>query len=230
MREGRYPENLGPSAHRGRFLSDHRLLGQHQAKGFEAASLSCARQQFSERGLLPAGAEGWRQHRVCRPQTANPIIAPRISGSNEYNSRHATLDVPTRMLIMFASWLAQSVEPNQGEEEPISISFKVLFAESGEKISKPKWASVAGSQGRTSMWRSWGRLPVAPLRAVAVLHSQDLCPGLAELRPAKLPIERETAYGTGCPGGDLEFPAAIAAVRSLYCVPRNWRDARCTTS
>jgi hypothetical protein len=134
------------------------------------------------------------------------------------------------MLIMFASWRAQSVEPNQGEEEPISISFKVLFAESGEKMSKPKWASVAGSQGRTSMWRSWGRLPVAPLRAVAVLHSQDLCPGLAELRPAKLPIERETAYGTGCPGGDLEFPAAIAAVRSLYCVPRNWRDARCTTS
>jgi len=84
-----------------------------------------------------------------KPQTS--IINPPKSGSNEYNSRHAKLNVETGLLIMFPSWLGHSVESNQGEEERISISFNVMFAEFGERMSKPKWEPYTGPQGQESM-------------------------------------------------------------------------------
>ena len=82
-----------------------------------------------------------------RPQTT--IISPPVSERNEYNSIHATLTVETGLLIMFPSWLAHSVEPNQGDEERISISFNVMFTEYGERMSKPKWQPRAAAEEPT---------------------------------------------------------------------------------
>ena len=80
-----------------------------------------------------------------KPQTN--IMAPQFAEPNPHNSRNAHIDVQAGALILFPAWLPHSVEQNTGEGERISISFNIMFAQYGERMSQPKWEYEAGLGG-----------------------------------------------------------------------------------
>ncbi len=96
----------------------------------------------------PAGADSVVFH---DPKAQTNIIAPRVTQSNEHNSRNATLAVEAGSLIIFPAWLPHSVGANGGEAERISISFNVMFSQFGEEMSQPKWESDPDGEGQTSV-------------------------------------------------------------------------------
>ncbi len=46
------------------------------------------------------------------------------------------------MLLMFPSYLAHSVAPNESDELRISISFNMMFSRFAEQLSGPLWGST----------------------------------------------------------------------------------------
>jgi hypothetical protein len=40
---------------------------------------------------------------------------------------------------MFPAFLEHSVDPNESEEERISVSFNVMFSSFAQQLSKPLW-------------------------------------------------------------------------------------------
>jgi len=75
-----------------------------------------------------------------RPQTG--IIRPPVTELTSQNTDQVVVTVRDGMLLMFPSYLAHSVAPNESDKLRISISFNMMFSRYAERISKPLWGSA----------------------------------------------------------------------------------------
>jgi uncharacterized protein (TIGR02466 family) len=75
-----------------------------------------------------------------RPQTG--IIRPPVTELTSQNTDQVVVTVSDGMLLMFPSYLAHSVAPNESDKLRISISFNMMFSLYTERLSKPLWGSI----------------------------------------------------------------------------------------
>lgn len=74
-----------------------------------------------------------------RPQTG--VIRPPVTELTSQNTDQVVVTVSDGMLLMFPSYLAHSVAPNESDKLRISISFNMMFSRYAERLSKPLWGS-----------------------------------------------------------------------------------------
>ncbi len=86
-----------------------------------------------------SGAESVNFHDP-RPQTG--IIRPPVTELTSQNTDQVLLTVSDGMLLMFPSYLAHSVAPNESDTLRISISFNLMFSNYTERLSRPLWGSA----------------------------------------------------------------------------------------
>ncbi len=73
-----------------------------------------------------------------RPQTA--IIFAKPKRMNDFNVNQIKLAPQEGMLIVFPSWLQHFVQPNQSDEERLSISFNMMFkGELGMQLARTRY-------------------------------------------------------------------------------------------
>ncbi len=70
-----------------------------------------------------------------RPQTG--IIRPPVTELTPQNTDQVVVTVSDGMLLMFPSYLAHSVAPNESDKLRIGISFNMMFSLYAEWLSKP---------------------------------------------------------------------------------------------
>ena len=75
-----------------------------------------------------------------RPQTG--IIRPPVTELTSQNTDQVVVTVSDGMLLMFPSYLAHSVAPNESDKLRISISFNLMFSQYAERLSTPLWGSA----------------------------------------------------------------------------------------
>jgi len=75
-----------------------------------------------------------------RPQTG--IIRPPVTKLTSQNTDQVVVTVSDGMLLMFPSYLAHSVAPNESDKLRISISFNMMFSLYTERLSRPLWGST----------------------------------------------------------------------------------------
>lgn len=75
-----------------------------------------------------------------RPQTG--IIRPPVTELTSQNTDQAVVTVSDGMLLMFPSYLAHSVGPNESGKLKTSISFNMMFSQYAERLSRPLWRST----------------------------------------------------------------------------------------
>ena len=75
-----------------------------------------------------------------RPQTG--IIRPPVTELTSQNADQVVVTVSDGMLLMFPSYLAHSVAPNESGKLRISISFNMMFSHYAERLSRPLWGST----------------------------------------------------------------------------------------
>ena len=73
------------------------------------------------------------------PRRQTGIIRPPIVELTAGNTDQVVVKVRDGTLLMFPSFLEHSVDPNENEEERISVSFNVMFSSFAERLSKPLW-------------------------------------------------------------------------------------------
>ena len=79
-----------------------------------------------------------------RPQTM--VISPRVERDNPANAGKMTITVNEGLLLIFPAWLAHSVDPNDGDDLRISISFNAMFTSFAESMSEPRWSGRSGAE------------------------------------------------------------------------------------
>ncbi len=75
-----------------------------------------------------------------RPQTG--IIRPQVTELTSQNTDQVVVTVSDGMLLMFPSYLAHAVAPNESDKLRISISFNMMFSHYAEYLSRPLWEST----------------------------------------------------------------------------------------
>ena len=75
-----------------------------------------------------------------RPQTG--IIRPPVTELTSQNTDQVVVTVSDGMLLMFPSYLAHSVAPNESGKLRISVSFNMMFSLYAERLSGPLWGST----------------------------------------------------------------------------------------
>ena len=75
-----------------------------------------------------------------RPQTG--IIRPPVTELTSQNADQVVVTVSDGMLLIFPSYLAHSVAPNESGKLRISISFNMMFSNYAERLSRPLWGST----------------------------------------------------------------------------------------
>ena len=75
-----------------------------------------------------------------RPQTG--IIRPPVAELTSQNTDQVVVTVSDGMLLMFPSYLAHSVAPNESDKHRISISFNMMFSLYAERLAGPLWGST----------------------------------------------------------------------------------------
>lgn len=75
------------------------------------------------------------------PRIQTGIMAPHVTQVDQSNAVQASLPVRAGRLLVFPSWFVHSVQPNMSQEERISISFNIMFADFAEKMAYPVWRS-----------------------------------------------------------------------------------------
>ncbi len=75
-----------------------------------------------------------------RPQTG--IIRPPVTELTSQNTDQVVVTVSDGMLLMFPSYLAHSVAPNESDKLRISISLNMVFSLYAERLSRPLWGST----------------------------------------------------------------------------------------
>jgi len=75
-----------------------------------------------------------------RPQAG--VIRPPVTELTSQNTDQVVVTVSDGMLLMFPSYLAHSVAPNESDKLRISISFNMMFSLYSERLSKPLWEST----------------------------------------------------------------------------------------
>jgi len=78
-----------------------------------------------------------------RPQT--DIIRPPVTELTSQNTDQVVLKVTDGMLLMFPSYLAHSVVPNESDKLRISISFNMMFSQYAERLSRPLWGPTVNT-------------------------------------------------------------------------------------
>ena len=76
-----------------------------------------------------------------RPQTG--ILRPPVTELTPQNTDQVVVTVSDGILLMFPSYLAHSVAPNESDKLRISISFNMMFSLYAERLSRPLWESTA---------------------------------------------------------------------------------------
>jgi len=77
------------------------------------------------------------------PRTQTSIIRPPVTELTSRNTDQVVLTVSDGMLLIFPSYLAHSVAPNESNKLRISISFNLMFSNYAERLSRPLWGSTA---------------------------------------------------------------------------------------
>jgi uncharacterized protein (TIGR02466 family) len=75
-----------------------------------------------------------------RPQTG--IIRPPVTELTSQNTDQVVVTVRDGTLLMFPSYLAHSVAPNESDKLRISVSFNMMFSLFAEQLSRPLWEST----------------------------------------------------------------------------------------
>ena len=75
-----------------------------------------------------------------RPQSS--IIRPPVTALTSQNTDQVVVTVSDGMLLMFPSYLAHSVAPNESDKLRISIGFNMMFSLFAEQLSRPLWGST----------------------------------------------------------------------------------------
>ncbi len=75
-----------------------------------------------------------------RPQAG--VIRPPVTELTSQNTDQVVVTVSDGMLLMFPSYLAHSVAPNESDKLRISISFNMMFSLYAEQLSRPLWGST----------------------------------------------------------------------------------------
>ena len=73
------------------------------------------------------------------PRSQTGIIRPPVTELTADNTDQVVVNVVDGTLLLFPSWLHHSVDPNQSDEERISISFNIMFSSYSESMSRPLW-------------------------------------------------------------------------------------------
>jgi uncharacterized protein (TIGR02466 family) len=73
------------------------------------------------------------------PRSQTGIIRPAVVELVAENTDQVVIGVANGTLVIFPSYLQHSVDPNQSDEERISISFNILFSSFTETLAKPLW-------------------------------------------------------------------------------------------
>ena len=76
------------------------------------------------------------------PRSQTGIIRPPVTELTSQNTDQVVVTVSDGMLLMFPSYLAHSVAPNESDELRISISFNMMFSLYAERLSGPLWGST----------------------------------------------------------------------------------------
>lgn len=77
------------------------------------------------------------------PRLQAGIIRPPVTELTSQNTDQVAVTVSDGMLLMFPSYLAHSVAPNESDKLRISISFNMMFSLYSERLSRPLWGSTA---------------------------------------------------------------------------------------
>ena len=85
---------------------------------------------------VPPGANTINFHDP-RPQAS--IIRPPITQLTGQNTDQVVVEVTDGTLLLFPSNLLHSVDPSEGNELRMSISFNFMFNDCAGKLSKPLW-------------------------------------------------------------------------------------------
>jgi len=76
------------------------------------------------------------------PRSQTGIIRPPVTELTSQNTDQVVVMVSDGMLLMFPSYLAHSVAPNESDKHRISISFNMMFSLYAERLSGPLWGST----------------------------------------------------------------------------------------
>ena len=76
------------------------------------------------------------------PRSQTSIIRPPVTELTSQNTDQVVVTVSDGMLLMFPSYLAHSVAPNESGKLRISVSFNMMFSLYAERLSGPLWGST----------------------------------------------------------------------------------------
>ena len=76
------------------------------------------------------------------PRSQTAIIRPPVTELTSQNTDQVVVTVSDVMLLIFPSYLAHSVAPNESGKLRISISFNMMFSLYAERLSGPLWGST----------------------------------------------------------------------------------------
>jgi len=76
------------------------------------------------------------------PRSQTAIIRPPVTELTSQNTDQVVVTVSDGMLLIFPSYLAHSVAPNESGKLRISISFNMMFSLYAERLSGPLWGST----------------------------------------------------------------------------------------
>jgi uncharacterized protein (TIGR02466 family) len=75
-----------------------------------------------------------------RPQSS--VIRPPVTELTSHNTDQVVVTVSDGTLLIFPSYLAHSVAPNESGKPRISISFNLMFSHYAERLARPLWGST----------------------------------------------------------------------------------------
>ena len=73
------------------------------------------------------------------PRNQTGIIRPTVTELTADNTDQVVVKVADGTLLVFPSWLHHSVDPNESDEERISVSFNIMFPSYSQHLSRPLW-------------------------------------------------------------------------------------------
>ena len=80
------------------------------------------------------------------PRAQTGIIRPPVTELTSQNTDQVVVTVSDGMLLMFPSYLAHSVAPNESDKQRISISFNMMFSLYAERLGRPLWGSTVDTR------------------------------------------------------------------------------------
>lgn len=73
------------------------------------------------------------------PRAEAHVMAPHVTESSTKNSSTVIVEVQPGRLVIFPAWLRHSVDPNESQEQRMSVSFNLMFDHFAEEQSHPRF-------------------------------------------------------------------------------------------